>query len=230
MRDLAAVLNIPLRRARESQDRPQAGGPALGIIAEAHDSPSAGRSSGIVGSERLDFPTLLVDRHAHDLRHGRRGLGLLWGAEAQVAEDLLDGHGVVEVGNDFEFRPTFAARERISMEDFRDEPRPALGTAALLRGSASAGGPAQPCLGQGCPGGCHLNRKIDDLLASNGFDIVELRTAYLPGPRPFTYTYEGACGLLSALPKTCSKRPRVDADECARTRSGSGEYRAGRFT
>jgi len=40
-------------------------------------------------------------------------------------------------------------------------------------------------------GGCNLNRKIDDLLISSGFNIVELRTAYLPGPRPFTYTYEG---------------------------------------
>lgn len=40
-------------------------------------------------------------------------------------------------------------------------------------------------------GGCNLNRKIDDLLVSSGFSIVELRTTYLPGPRPFTYTYEG---------------------------------------
>jgi ubiquinone/menaquinone biosynthesis C-methylase UbiE len=40
-------------------------------------------------------------------------------------------------------------------------------------------------------GGCNLNRKIDDLLISSGFNIVELRTAYLPGPQPFTYTYEG---------------------------------------
>jgi ubiquinone/menaquinone biosynthesis C-methylase UbiE len=40
-------------------------------------------------------------------------------------------------------------------------------------------------------GGCHLNRKIDDLIASAGFQIVELRTSYLPGPRPMTYTYEG---------------------------------------
>jgi ubiquinone/menaquinone biosynthesis C-methylase UbiE len=40
-------------------------------------------------------------------------------------------------------------------------------------------------------GGCHLNRKIDDLLVTAGFNIAELRTAYLPGPRPFTYTYEG---------------------------------------
>jgi ubiquinone/menaquinone biosynthesis C-methylase UbiE len=40
-------------------------------------------------------------------------------------------------------------------------------------------------------GGCHLNRKIDELLLVGGFRLAELRTAYLPGPRPFTYTYEG---------------------------------------
>lgn len=40
-------------------------------------------------------------------------------------------------------------------------------------------------------GGCHLNRKMDDLIAAAGFHIAELRTGYLPGPRPMTYTYQG---------------------------------------
>jgi len=40
-------------------------------------------------------------------------------------------------------------------------------------------------------GGCHLNRKVDALLTEAGFTIDELRTAYLPGPRPMTYTYQG---------------------------------------
>jgi ubiquinone/menaquinone biosynthesis C-methylase UbiE len=40
-------------------------------------------------------------------------------------------------------------------------------------------------------GGCHLNRKIDDLLMSAGFEIDGLQTTYLPGPRPMTYTYQG---------------------------------------
>jgi ubiquinone/menaquinone biosynthesis C-methylase UbiE len=40
-------------------------------------------------------------------------------------------------------------------------------------------------------GGCHLNRKIDDLLLEAGFSIDELRTTYLAGPRPMTYTYQG---------------------------------------
>jgi ubiquinone/menaquinone biosynthesis C-methylase UbiE len=40
-------------------------------------------------------------------------------------------------------------------------------------------------------GGCHLNRKIDELITAAGFQIVELKTFYQPGPRPMTYTYQG---------------------------------------
>ena len=40
-------------------------------------------------------------------------------------------------------------------------------------------------------GGCHLNKKIDDLMRGAGFTIVELRTEYMPGPRALTYTYQG---------------------------------------
>jgi ubiquinone/menaquinone biosynthesis C-methylase UbiE len=40
-------------------------------------------------------------------------------------------------------------------------------------------------------GGCHLNRKIDDLITAAGFEIIELKTFYQPGPRPMTYTYQG---------------------------------------
>ena len=40
-------------------------------------------------------------------------------------------------------------------------------------------------------GGCHLNRKPDELITGAGFRITELRTCYLPGPRPVTYTYQG---------------------------------------
>jgi ubiquinone/menaquinone biosynthesis C-methylase UbiE len=40
-------------------------------------------------------------------------------------------------------------------------------------------------------GGCHLNRRIDALLVGTGFKIHELKTSYLPGPRPMTYTYQG---------------------------------------
>jgi ubiquinone/menaquinone biosynthesis C-methylase UbiE len=40
-------------------------------------------------------------------------------------------------------------------------------------------------------GGCHLNRKVDALLVEAGFKIEKLKTTYLPGPRPLTYTYQG---------------------------------------
>jgi len=40
-------------------------------------------------------------------------------------------------------------------------------------------------------GGCHLNRKVDDLIAAAGFRIDELSTFYLPGLRPMAYTYRG---------------------------------------
>jgi ubiquinone/menaquinone biosynthesis C-methylase UbiE len=40
-------------------------------------------------------------------------------------------------------------------------------------------------------GGCHLNRKMDDLVRGAGFAITELRTEYLPGPRAFTFMYQG---------------------------------------
>jgi ubiquinone/menaquinone biosynthesis C-methylase UbiE len=40
-------------------------------------------------------------------------------------------------------------------------------------------------------GGCNLNRKVDDLIASAGFRITELQTGYLPGPRFVTFTYQG---------------------------------------
>ena len=40
-------------------------------------------------------------------------------------------------------------------------------------------------------GGCHLNRRIDQIIKEAGFQIPELRTCYIPGPRPMTYTYQG---------------------------------------
>jgi ubiquinone/menaquinone biosynthesis C-methylase UbiE len=40
-------------------------------------------------------------------------------------------------------------------------------------------------------GGCNLNRPIADLIRGAGFDLADLETMYLPGPRPMTYTYWG---------------------------------------
>ena len=44
-------------------------------------------------------------------------------------------------------------------------------------------------------GGCHLNRKIDELIMEAGFQIADLKTGYLTGPRPMTYTYQGVAQL-----------------------------------
>ena len=40
-------------------------------------------------------------------------------------------------------------------------------------------------------GGCHLNRKIDDLIAGSGFRIDALANARLSGPKTHTFLYEG---------------------------------------
>lgn len=42
-----------------------------------------------------------------------------------------------------------------------------------------------------CAGGCHLNRKMDDLIRGGGFQLAELSTTYARGPRPMVYMYEG---------------------------------------
>jgi len=41
-------------------------------------------------------------------------------------------------------------------------------------------------------GGCNLDRRIEDLIRAAGFRITHLENMYLKGPRPMTYTYEGA--------------------------------------
>lgn len=40
-------------------------------------------------------------------------------------------------------------------------------------------------------GGCHVNRKIDDLIREAGFNLANLETGYLPGARFMTFTFEG---------------------------------------
>jgi len=40
-------------------------------------------------------------------------------------------------------------------------------------------------------GGCNLDRRIDRLIEQAGFGSIRVETAYLEGPRPFTYTYFG---------------------------------------
>lgn len=45
-------------------------------------------------------------------------------------------------------------------------------------------------------GGCHLNRTVDELIEAAGFQITELKTFYLPGPHPMTYTYQGLARVM----------------------------------
>lgn len=43
-------------------------------------------------------------------------------------------------------------------------------------------------------GGCHLDRKIDELIRLAGFDLANVQADYAPGPRPMSFMYEGcAC-------------------------------------
>ncbi len=46
-------------------------------------------------------------------------------------------------------------------------------------------------------GGCHLDRKTDALLRAAGFEIGELGTGYMKGPKPFTFMYEGSATPLA---------------------------------
>jgi ubiquinone/menaquinone biosynthesis C-methylase UbiE len=40
-------------------------------------------------------------------------------------------------------------------------------------------------------GGCHLNRKMDDLIRSAGFRLDAIETGYMTGPKPWTFMYQG---------------------------------------
>ena len=40
-------------------------------------------------------------------------------------------------------------------------------------------------------GGCHLNRPVAQIVEDAGFRIEQLQMAYMAGPKPLTYMYEG---------------------------------------
>ena len=46
-------------------------------------------------------------------------------------------------------------------------------------------------------GGCHLDRKMDDLIRSAGFGMTRLRTEYANGPRPMAYMDKGCAQLVA---------------------------------
>ena len=41
-------------------------------------------------------------------------------------------------------------------------------------------------------GGCHLDRPIGELIRDAGFDLDTLESGYMPGPKPWTFMYEGS--------------------------------------
>ena len=41
-------------------------------------------------------------------------------------------------------------------------------------------------------GGCHLDRKMDDLICAAGFQINAVETDYMTGLKPWTYMYQGS--------------------------------------
>lgn len=48
--------------------------------------------------------------------------------------------------------------------------------------------PAWRCIS----GGCHLNRPIQTIIESSGFQCDRLETGYMPGPKPMAFIYEGS--------------------------------------
>lgn len=40
-------------------------------------------------------------------------------------------------------------------------------------------------------GGCHLDRRIDELISSSGFEFEQLKTFYVAGPKSMSYMYAG---------------------------------------
>jgi ubiquinone/menaquinone biosynthesis C-methylase UbiE len=41
-------------------------------------------------------------------------------------------------------------------------------------------------------GGCHLDRKMDDLIRAAGFRVDAIETGYMRGPKPWTFMYQGS--------------------------------------
>ena len=44
-------------------------------------------------------------------------------------------------------------------------------------------------------GGCHLDRKMDDLIRAAGFEIDAVETGYMKEPTPWTFMYQGAATI-----------------------------------
>lgn len=70
-------------------------------------------------------------------------------------------------------------------------------------------------------GGCHLNRKIDDLITRAGFSLLRLETGYGGGPKTLAYLYRGL-GRSSGLSRAAgTAQGLAPATQTASRRDGS---------
>ena len=46
-------------------------------------------------------------------------------------------------------------------------------------------------------GGCHLDRKMDDLIRAAGFGFDVIETGYMKGPKPWTFMYQGSANKVA---------------------------------
>ena len=46
-------------------------------------------------------------------------------------------------------------------------------------------------------GGCHLDRKMDDLIQAAGFGFDVIETGYMVGPKPWTFMYQGSAKKMA---------------------------------
>ena len=46
-------------------------------------------------------------------------------------------------------------------------------------------------------GGCHLDRKMDDLIRAAGFGFDVIETGYMKGPKPWTFRYQGSANKVA---------------------------------
>src|SRR5215217_5067034 len=77
--------------------------------------------------------------------------------------------------------------------------------------------PAWKCIS----GGCNLNHAIDGFIQKAGFRIEQLEKAYIPGPKPMTFLYEGIARPSLDRRACCSyslHRGRVDRQACVKMR------------
>ncbi len=49
-------------------------------------------------------------------------------------------------------------------------------------------------------GGCHLDRRIDELITDSGFELVDIHRFYVAGPKSMSFMYAGQARVAAAPP------------------------------